>query len=90
LIVTDLAARGIDIPLLNNVVHFDFPPKMKLFIHRSGRTARAGQSGKSYCIITKDEIPYLLDLNLFVGRRIEMQSDESLEDPEVMTYGVVP
>ena len=52
LFVTDLAARGIDIPLLENVVHYDFPTKMKSFIHRSGRTARAGNSGNCYGIIT--------------------------------------
>ena len=68
LIVTDLAARGIDIPLLENVIHCDFPTKMKLFIHRSGRTARAGQSGTSYSIITPDELAYMHDLSIFVGR----------------------
>ena len=69
LFVTDLAARGIDIPLLENVVHYDFPTKMKLFIHRSGRTARAGQSGTSYSIVTQDEMGYMHDLSIFVGRK---------------------
>ena len=60
LVVTDVAARGIDIPLLDNVVHFDFPSKPKLFVHRSGRAARMGRSGTSYALLTKDEVRFLL------------------------------
>jgi ATP-dependent RNA helicase DDX54/DBP10 len=69
LIVTDLAARGIDIPFLDNVIHYDFPPSMKLFIHRAGRTARNGQKGTSYTILTKEEIPYMHDLSIYIGRK---------------------
>mmetsp|Transcript_41812 Transcript_41812/g.63890 ORF Transcript_41812/g.63890 Transcript_41812/m.63890 type:complete len:296 (+) Transcript_41812:795-1682(+) len=68
LIVTDLAARGIDIPLLQNVINYDFPPNLKLFIHRAGRTARAGQKGTSYTFVTPDEIAYLHDVSVYVGK----------------------
>ena len=80
LFVTDLAARGIDIPLLDNVVHYDFPTKMKLFIHRAGRTARAGQSGTSYSIVTPEELAYMHDLSVFVGRNHFSSKEEGGED----------
>jgi ATP-dependent RNA helicase DDX54/DBP10 len=92
LFVTDLAARGIDIPMLENVVHYDFPTKIKMFIHRAGRTARAGKSGNCYAIITQEELAYMHDLSIFVGRdHINSISNETqLTDPAVMCYGSIP
>ncbi|XP_034257022.1 ATP-dependent RNA helicase DDX54 [Thrips palmi] len=71
LIVTDVAARGIDIPFLDNVINYNFPAKAKLFIHRVGRCARAGRSGTAYSLVSTEELPYLLDLHLFLGRGIQ-------------------
>jgi ATP-dependent RNA helicase DDX54/DBP10 len=72
LVVTDVAARGIDIPVLANVINFDFPPQPKIFVHRVGRTARAGQRGWSYSLVRDTDAPYLLDLQLFLGKRLLM------------------
>ena len=71
LIVTDVAARGIDVPLLDNVINFDFPAKPKLFVHRAGRAARAGRSGVAISFVEPEEIAYLLDLTLYLGRRLK-------------------
>ncbi|CAN8102912.1 unnamed protein product [Discula destructiva] len=70
MVVTDVAARGIDIPILANVINYDFPPQPKVFVHRVGRTARAGQKGWSYSIVQSSDAPYLLDLQLFLDRRM--------------------
>lgn len=70
LVVTDVAARGIDIPVLANVVNYTLPASSKIFIHRVGRTARAGNKGWAYSIVSENELPYLLDLELFLGRKI--------------------
>ncbi|KAI9732372.1 MAG: ATP-dependent RNA helicase dbp10 [Cirrosporium novae-zelandiae] len=70
LVATDMAARGIDIPILANVINYHFPSQPKVFVHRVGRTARAGQRGWSYSLVQEADAPYLLDLQLFLGRRL--------------------
>ena len=67
MIVTDLAARGIDIPLLDNVINYHFPAKSKLFVHRVGRVARAGRQGTAFSLVSPDEVAYYVDLQLFLG-----------------------
>ena len=71
LVVTDVAARGIDIPVLENVVNYDFPTGARVFVHRVGRTARAGRIGWAWSFLTVPELPYLLDLQLFLGRPLK-------------------
>ena len=68
LVVTDLAARGIDIPMLDNVINYHFPAKSKLFVHRVGRVARAGRKGCAYSLVAQDELAYFVDLQLFLGQ----------------------
>lgn len=70
LVVTDLAARGIDIPVLENVVNYDFPTGARAFVHRVGRTARAGRKGWAYSLVTQSELPQLMDLQLFLSRPV--------------------
>ncbi|CCC69343.1 hypothetical protein NCAS_0C03530 [Naumovozyma castellii] len=72
LVVTDVAARGVDIPMLANVINFSLPASSKIFVHRVGRTARAGNRGWAYSIVSESELPYLLDLEIFLGKKILM------------------
>ncbi|CAA7193659.1 ATP-dependent RNA helicase DbpA [Chryseobacterium potabilaquae] len=55
LITTDLAARGLDIPEVESIVHYQLPPKEDAFIHRNGRTARMNAKGFVYLIMTEEE-----------------------------------
>ncbi|MVN20382.1 DEAD/DEAH box helicase [Mucilaginibacter arboris] len=63
LITTDLASRGLDIPEIEHVVHYQLPHNEEAFLHRNGRTARMHAKGTSYLILTPDEKPaYLKEL----------------------------
>ena len=55
LITTDLASRGLDIPEVESIVHYQLPPKEDAFIHRNGRTARMHAKGFAYLIMTEEE-----------------------------------
>lgn len=92
LVVTDVAARGIDIPTLDNVINYNFPPKPKLFVHRVGRVARAGRSGSAISLVSMDEVPYLLDLHLFLGRPLQLArgGEEGTRGEKNAVFGSVP
>lgn len=61
LIATDLASRGLDIPEIKHVVHYQLPPQQESFIHRNGRTARMHAEGQAYLVLADDETlpPYI-------------------------------
>ncbi|CAA90465.1 ATP-dependent RNA helicase Dbp10 [Schizosaccharomyces pombe] len=82
LVVTDVASRGIDIPLLANVINYDFPPQPKVFVHRVGRTARAGRTGWAYSLVRAEDAGYLLDLQLFLNRPLVTSSKQVKTDSD--------
>ena len=79
LIVTDLAARGIDVPLLNNVINFHFPPSPKLFLHRCGRAARQGRIGFALSLVESEELGFAADVHTLLGRAITTGHEESVD-----------
>uniref|UniRef100_U3JZ66 ATP-dependent RNA helicase DDX54 n=1 Tax=Ficedula albicollis TaxID=59894 RepID=U3JZ66_FICAL len=90
LLVTDVAARGLDIPMLDNVINFSFPAKGKLFLHRVGRVARAGRSGTAYSLVAPDEMPYVFDLHLFLGRPLVLAGAQEMPADAGGVLGRVP
>ena len=56
LVATDIAARGIDVKDLDYIIHYHMPEKSEYYTHRSGRTARAGKSGVSICLVKTEEL----------------------------------
>ena len=70
LVATDIAARGIDIDQLPQVVNFELPNVPEDYVHRIGRTARAGANGSALSLIDNDELKYLRDIERLIKRKI--------------------
>jgi ATP-dependent RNA helicase RhlE len=70
LVATDIAARGIDIDELALVINYDVPNIPETYVHRIGRTGRAGASGKAISLCDKEEQPYVRDIQKLIGRNI--------------------
>lgn len=61
LVSSDAMTRGMDVEAVQNVINYDKPAHIKTYIHRAGRTARAGQSGRCFTMVHKDEVWFLFD-----------------------------
>jgi ATP-dependent RNA helicase DDX55/SPB4 len=77
LLTTDLAARGIDIPDVDWIIQYDPPQDSDQFVHRIGRTARAGRSGKSLIYLMKNEESYA---DFLIKKQVKMELLENVKD----------
>jgi ATP-dependent RNA helicase RhlE len=71
LVATDVAARGLDIEAISHVVNYDLPEVAEVYVHRIGRTARAGATGRAYSFVTPEDRSNLTRIEQALGQRIE-------------------
>ena len=91
MVATDIAARGFDIPLLPHVVNFELPNVSEDYVHRIGRTGRAGASGQAISLVSADEITYLRGIEKLIGISIDVEIVEGFEpDPNASTEPIKP
>jgi len=75
LIATDVASRGLDIPKVTFVLNYDVPRAPKDYVHRVGRTARAGRGGTALTFVTQYDVELLMSIEEYIGCKVE-KSDE--------------
>ncbi|PSR94076.1 hypothetical protein PHLCEN_2v4504 [Hermanssonia centrifuga] len=79
LVATDVASRGLDIPHVDVVINYDIPTHSKDYIHRVGRTARAGRSGKSVTLVSQYDVELLQRIETVLGKKMEQWPTDAEE-----------
>ena len=79
LVATDVAARGIDIINLPHVINFELPIKNEDYVHRIGRTGRAGQNGEALSLICEKELAQLKEIELLINKKLEPLETDNFE-----------
>jgi superfamily II DNA/RNA helicase len=81
LVASDVAARGLDIPDVSHVFNFDVPTHAEDYVHRIGRTGRAGRLGFAYTLLTREDGKYLAGIEKLIGNAIPERATKTAEKP---------
>lgn len=79
LVATDVAARGLDVKEISHVINFDLPHFAEDYVHRIGRTGRAGESGIAISFASRSDLPYLTRIERYIGRNLPVSVIPGLE-----------
>ena len=80
LVATDVAARGIDVKNITLVVNFDLPMEPDAYVHRIGRTARAGASGHAISFCSEEEVALLRGIERLINKTVPVDTDHDYHD----------
>lgn len=83
LVATDIAARGLDIPLLPHVINFELPNIAEDYVHRIGRTGRAGASGEALSLVDHEELDYLRGIEKLLNHKIPSEIIKGFEPKDI-------
>ena len=86
LVATDIAARGLDIEALPHVVNFDMPTVAEDYVHRIGRTGRAGMEGAAVSIVCAEDRPMFASVESLIKKKIEVRPVPGFDDARAATY----
>lgn len=86
LVATDIAARGIDVDSLSHVINFDLPNVAETYVHRIGRTGRAGASGIALSFVDAEERAYLKDINKLISKNIPTIEDHPFHSSKTRVH----